>query len=305
MFAGVDVSKKWVDVALSDGDVYLPRAKPEEAAKWIKNHGVTLVALEATGGYELPMVHALNHENIKVARVNPQQVRQFAGAIGQRAKTDLKDAKVLAIYAKALQPEPLTLAEKPVLSLRALCARRGDLIAMRTAENNRLQQTDDARVRASIQNILDALALSLKEIVIEIKAFFVENPTLNALCERLCTMPGVGIITAATLLAQMPELGTASRTQIAALAGVAPYTRQSGVWKGKSFCSGGRSIVRNALYMAALSAIRGKNRFAEIYTALKNKGKPAKLALVAVMRKMLISLNAMIAKNTDFCDTPA
>jgi transposase len=300
MFAGIDVSKKWVDVALSDSLCSLNRVNPIKAAKWLKKQGVTLAVLEATGGYELPVMHALAKEKISVARVNPRQARSFADAFGKRSKTDALDAKNLALYAKMLQPQPTNLPAKHLQSLRELCSYRQDLVTMRTAENNRLKQQSDTFISKQIQQLIKVIERSVDKVEQEIKKILTENIQLNELFTRLCTMPGIGFVTAVTLIAYMPELGDANSNEIAALAGVAPFTRQSGTWKGKSFCSGGRAIVRQAIYMATISAIRGKNRFAMIYKNFREKGKPAKVAIAAVMRKMLVTLNAMIYKKSDF-----
>ena len=300
MFAGIDVSKNWVDVALAESEAGLDRASPAKAAKWLKRRGVCLVALEATGGYELPMLHALAREKIPVARLNPRRVRQFAGALGKEAKTDRTDARVLAQYARMVQPEPLTLPARELMHLRALCARRRELIAMRTQERNRRHQATDPWIQASIETMLDRLAQLIHEIEQAVRDFFAAQPELGALRRRLCTMPGIGPVTAASLIAWMPELGAATRGEIAALAGLAPFARQTGVWQGKAFCSGGRTPVREVLYMAALSAVRGGNPLGTRYRMLREKGKAHKVAMVAVMRKMLVILNAMVQKQTDF-----
>lgn len=300
MFAGLDVSKNWVDAALAGTGECLYRASPIQAAKWLKKKGVSLVALEATGGYELPVIHALGKENIAVARINPRQVRQFAQALGHRAKTDSTDAIALADYAEMVRPAPLVLPAAPLLHLRALCMRRRELIVMRTQERNRLYQASDAWIRDGIEHMLAYLHQSIAAVDQAIKALFAAQEGLAALRRRLCTVPGIGPVTAAALIAWLPELGTATRYEIAALAGVAPFTRQSGQWKGKASCSGGRAPVRDMLYMAALTAARGENLFATRYRALRAKGKPHKVALVAVMRKMLVILNAMVQKQTDF-----
>ena len=300
MFAGIDVSKNWVDVALYGSEETLSRVQPLKAAKWLKKQGVTLVALEATGGYELPMVHALIKEKIAVSRINPRQVRQFGEAVGQRGKTDRLDAKLLARYAAVVQPSPVVIPAKEQQHLRALCMRRRELVAMRTQESNRLQQSVDAFVTMTIETMIEHLKASIKLVEKSIASFIAEHKPLKELAERLRTMPGIGPVTAAMLIAYLPELGEASRTEIAALAGIAPFARESGQWKGKSFCQGGRAPVREALYMAALSAVRGENQFRAKYLTLVDKGKPAKVALVAIMRKMLVILNALIANKVPF-----
>jgi transposase len=300
MQAGIDVSKNWVDVSIAESGERLERASPLKAAKWLRKRGVTLVALEATGGYELPVMQALERERIPVARANPRQVRRFAQALGRNAKTDSIDAAVLARYAQMLRPEPTALPARAITVLRSLCARRRDLVAMRTAERNRRQQASDAWIIASIDALLEQLSAQIGATQDAITRHLAAHPQLDALCRRLRTMPGIGPVTAAMLIACMPELGHARRTEIAALAGLAPFARESGTWKGRSFCCGGRREVRECLYMAAVSASRGNNRFAKTYKEMLEKGKPPKVALVAIMRKMLVTLNAMAKNNNDF-----
>jgi transposase len=207
---------------------------------------------------------------------------------------------MLARYAQLIQPKPLTLPAEAIVQLKALVTRRRELVALQTAEKNRLQQNADAWVKENIDDMIAHIAKQIKVINTTIAAHIAAHPTLKELHTRLRTMPGVGAVTAAMLIAFMPELGNASRGEIAALAGVAPFVHESGQWKGKAFCAGGRAPVRECLYMAAVCAVRGTNRFATIYTSLIKKGKPSKVALVAVMRKMLTALNAMVEKKTDF-----
>lgn len=302
MYAGIDVSKNWVDVALEDGSL-LRRASVEAATAFVRDRGATLVALEATGGYERPMVAALASAGIAVARLNPRQVRQFGGALGLRSKTDAVDAQLLARYAATLQPAalPTPIASDAVRAqLQALLARRNDLVAMRTAEKNRLQQTTDRWLRAQMTAMLGMLAGQITAIELQLQQVLANDALLSAKVARLRSMPGVGLLSALALVAGLPELGQATRGQIAALVGVAPYTRASGQWQGKAFCSGGRAQVRRMLYMAALSASRGEQRFGQRYRDLVARGKPRKVALVALMRTMLTTLNAMEATQTHF-----
>jgi transposase len=298
MFAGIDVSKKCVDVAIFEG-ACLEKANPTKAAKFLKKNGVSLAVLESTGGYELPVMHALAKEKIACARVNPRKAHHFFVALGASCKTD---AKNLAIYAKTFNPQPTVLPAKNIQTLRDLCSHRRDLVTMRTAEKNRSYQSTNAIISKSIDTIIEILNSQIKKIDDEITGVIASDETLKTWFARFCTMPGIGAVTAAVLLAYLPELGEANRKEIAALVGVAPFTRQSGEWKGKAYCSGGRAAVRQALYMAAVSASRGKNPFGNKYNALIGKGKPSKVALVAVMRKMLISLNVMQQKGEDYQD---
>lgn len=299
MFAGIDVSKKCVDVAIFDGGC-LEKANPIKAAKFLKKNGVSLVVLEATGGYELPVMHALAKEKIACARVNPKKTYHFFMASGTPCKTDKIDAKHLANYAKFFNPKPTVLPAKAMQNLRDLCSHRLDLVTMRSSEKNRSYQSSNAMISKSIEKTICFFDMQIKKIDEAIKLAIVSDEQLKAGFKRLCTIPGIGAVTAATLLVYMPELGEANRKEIAALAGVAPFARQSGQWQGKSFCSGGRAVVRQALYMAALSSVRGKNQFADKYKLLTEKGKPSKVALVAVMRKMLITANFMQQKGEDY-----
>lgn len=299
MYAGIDVSKNWVDVALEDGSL-LRRASVEAAAAFVRDRGATLVALEATGGYERPMVAALTSAGIAVARLNPRQVRQFAGALGLRSKTDAMDAQLLARYAATLQPAALPASDAVHTQLQALLARRQDLVAMRTAEKNRLQQTTDTWLRTQMTAMLGMLAVQIAALEQQLQQVLANNAALSARVTRLRSMPGVGLLSALALVVGLPELGQATRGQIAALVGVAPYTRASGQWQGKAFCSGGRAQVRQMLYMAALSASRAEHPFGQRYRDLVARGKPRKVALVALMRHMLTILNAMEAAQTNF-----
>ena len=293
MHAGIDVSKNWVDVSIAESGARLERARPLQAAKWLKRRKVGLVVLEASGGYELPMLAA-------VSRVNPRQARQFAGAVGQHGKSDRADAALLARYAATLKPEPTTLPSAALVTLRGLCERRRTLVMLRTAERNRRAMASEPLVVESIAQLLAMLETQIVALQREIAAHIAQHPELAERQARLRTMPGIGPVTAAMLIATLPELGEASRTEIAALAGLAPFTRQSGVWQGRAFCSGGRASVRACLYMAALAATRQNNRFADTYQRLTARGKPHKVALTATMRVMLTTLNTMEKNKTCF-----
>jgi transposase len=292
MFIGIDVSKNSVDVASACGSLRLQGVNPLKAARALTNKGVELVVLEATGGYERPVVEALQAENIPVAVVNPRQVRDFAKALGKRTKTDTVDAAVLARYAQTFTPAPRPRQTPEMQQLQALVVRRRQLQGLLTQEKNRRHQTRDEAVRASLQVIIKALQASLKSIAKATEdlmyAHFRHTQT------TLYNVKGIGPVTAATLVAELPELGRIGRKQIAAIAGVAPFTQQSGEWKGKSVCLGGRKTVRSALYMAVLSAVRFDARLKMFHQSLIAKGKPQKVALNASMRRMLVILNAVV-----------
>jgi transposase len=292
MFIGIDVSKNVVDVASSCGTVKLHKVSPEEAAAHLAKHTVTRVVLEATGGYERPVVAALRAKSISVSIINPCKTHHFAQALGVNAKTDPVDAQILARFAATLMPLETPAKDTDQVRLQALVMRRTQLTGLITAENNRLHQSTDPMIIDSIQAVLDVLKKALADVTATIKDKIKHNP----LATKLKEVKGVGCICIASLMAFLPELGVLNRKQIAALAGVAPFTRQSGQWKGKAFCSGGRAPVRTPLYMSALVAIRYNTEIKEFYTRLRTSGKPAKVALVACMHKLLIYLNT-IAKN--------
>ena len=291
MFIGIDASKNKVDIASACKTIKMQGVNPLRAAEILCEFSVRLVVIEATGGYERPVVEALQARNIPVAVINPRQARDFAKALGRMAKTDAVDAAVLAQFAEKLRPH----AEAPVTphmrQLQALVARRRQVQQTLTQEKNRCHQATDQAVKDSLQIVMDALAATLKDVTVAIQRLL-RRHWLDA-HTVLQKAKGVGIVTAATLIAELPELGCVGRKQIAELAGVAPFDRQSGKWRGKSFCSGGRKSVRTALYMATLTAVRHDETLKNFYQKLVQAGKPKKLALNAAMRKLLTILNAM------------
>jgi transposase len=295
MFIGMDVSKNTVDVASACGSLRLQGVNPLQAAKALTGKGIRLVVLEATGGYERPAVEALQAEGIAVAIVNPRQARDFAKALGKRAKTDAVDAAVLAQYAQAFTPAASPALAAEMRRLQALVARRRQIQKTLTQEKNRYHQAHDTAVRSSLHSVMAALQSSLKDISAAIRKLLKEHWKRTQ--DLLLAVKGIGPVTVATLIAELPELGTVGRKQIAALAGVAPYTQQSGQWKGKSVCLGGRKSVRTALYMAALSAARADMTLKAFHKKLIEKGKPQKVALNAVMRKLLVTLNAKMRES--------
>jgi transposase len=288
MFIGIDISKNTVDVASHCGTICLGGVNPAKAAEALSGHAITLVVMEATGGYERPMEQALRSLNIPVAIVNPRQARDFARALGRRAKTDRIDAAILARFAALLTPKTTEEKSDETAQLQAIVSRRQQVNTMLTQEKNRLRQTNDPIVRETLETLIAALKDTLKTLTRHLEHLTRDNP----LAQNLQTVKGVGAIFAASLLAFLPEIGTLDRKAIAALAGVAPFTRQSGQWTGKAFCQGGRKQVRNPLYMAALVATRYNPEIKTFYEKLRKNGKPAKLALTACMRKLLVHLNA-------------
>jgi transposase len=293
MFIGIDVSKNSVDVASACETIKLQGVNPLRAAEILCKNSVQLVVVEATGGYERPVVEALQAKNVPVAIINPRQARDFAKVLGCLAKTDGIDAYVLAQFAEKVRPQAARPVAPQMKQLQALVARRRQLQQLLTQEKNRRHQAIDAEVKSSLQVIIEALQKALKQITVSILQMLRQNPEWQKTLALLGQVKGVGLVTAATLIAELPELGRVGRKQIAALVGVAPFDRQSGQWRGRSFCQGGRKSVRTALYMAALTAVRYNDPLKDFYAKLVNAGKPKKLALNAAMRRLLTILNAI------------
>jgi transposase len=257
-----------------------------------------LVVLEATGGLEVRLAAALAAAGLPVAVVNPRQVRAFARATGRLAKTDRLDARAIAHSAEAVRPPVRPLPDEATRHLGALVARRRQLLEMLTAERNRRQAAAPAlhgRIDAHLRWLEEALA----EIERDLDAAVRASPLWRAKEELLRSVPGIGNVSARTLLAELPELGSLTRRQAAALVGVAPVSRDSGQMRGRRTVWGGRARLRACLYMAAVAAARGSNpMIAGFYRRLRLAGKPAKLALTACMRKLVVTLNAMLRTNT-------
>jgi transposase len=294
LYVGVDVSTDALDVATSDGDTHrLPYDDDGLTRLAALADGAALVVLEATGGVERAVAVELAAAGVPLAVVNPRQVRDFARATGQLAKTDAIDAAVLAHFAEAVRPETRPLPDAEHRSLTALVARRRQLSDMLVAERNRLRTADPA-VRAGVEAHVAFLEGQHAEAdralaeAVEASALWSERSDL------LQSAPGVGRVLATTLIAEVPELGRLSGREIAALVGAAPLARDSGRLRGRRTTWGGRAPVRSVLYMAALSASRTNPVLRAFYEGLVRRGKARKVALVAVMRKLLVALNAMV-----------
>jgi transposase len=308
-FIGIDVSKGALDVHVRPTDAVLRTGDDADdiaalvarVAEWAP----ALVVLEATGGLEHPVAAALASAGVSVAVVNPRQVRDFAKATGRLAKTDAIDAAVLAHFAEAICPVPRPLPDAQTRELAELLGRRRQLVGMRTAESNRLGAATAARVRRSIEAHLRWLAEQLGGVDADLSEAIRNSPVWRVNDDLLQSIPGVGRVVSRALTAELPELGTLSRGQIAALAGVAPVNRDSGKWGGKRSACGGRSHVRGALYMAALSARRWNPALREFAARLEEKGKVAKVILVAVARKLLIIANAILRSQQPWDDRAA
>lgn len=305
-FVGIDVSKGRYDAAaLPSGErIGIVAADLHSLLNWLGKREPTMIVLEATGGYERELATALAVEGFATAVVNPRQVRDYARATGRLAKTDAIDAAVLAAFAQAVKPEPRPLRDDEAEALRSLVVRRRQLIEMRKAETSRLENADPA-VRVGLERHIAWLQGEIDGADHDLDRMIKVSPVWREHEALLRSAPGVGPVLAATLLGEMPELGTLDRRQIAALAGLAPFNRDSGKLKGRRAVWGGRSGVRTALYMATLSAIRFNPVLKSTYDRLRQAGKPAKVALVACMRKLLTILNAMLKTNTLWTATTA
>lgn len=301
--AGVDVSKARLDVAVWPGGesfwVANNEAGRRELVDRLRRAGVGLAAYEPTGGYERPVARALAEAGLAARRVDPWRVRRFAEALGRRTKTDKVDALAIARFAAEIAvDEPQAAPTDP--ALQALAACRAQLVAERVRLKAQLQQADTPLVERLAVERLALVERQLKEVMAELRRHVAADPALSRRLELMTSMPGVAEITALTLLADLPELGHRDGKQIAALAGVAPHHRQSGANPGRSAIAGGRAGLRRVLYMAALSAARFNPEWKAWRQTLTAKGKPPKLTLVAVMRKMLVTLNAMIKADQPF-----
>ncbi len=296
MVVGIDVSKAWLDVADSAGS--LARFGQDEAGHkalvaWVKERAPERVVLEASGGYERLAVVALATSGVAVVVVNARQVRAFAKALGRLAKTDAIDASVLAEFAARVQPEVRPLKDEQSQLLTALMTRRRQLIEMLTAEKNRLASAPKA-VQRQITDHISWLNGQLKDLDTEMGEKIEASEVWRVKTELLTSVKGVGKVLSRTLLASLPELGQLSRRQIAALAGVCPFNRDSGTLRGRRMIWGGRKDVRAVLYMATLTAARWNPTISTFYNRLLSAGKCAKVALTACSRKLLTILNAIL-----------
>jgi transposase len=300
-FVGIDVSKHRVDVHIRpDATAFACTTDPPGLAELISRLAPLqprLIAMEASGGYEGIVAAALAEAGLPVAIVNPRQVRKFAGAIGRLAKTDAIDAGVIAHFADAIRPVPKPMPDALMLRLRELLARRRQLVVMINAEKQRLAKAADKLAQRSFKTVLRSLEAERIRIDRAIDKLIEDSPLFRAKQDLLKSVPGIGDVVARTLLVELPELGTVNRHQIAALAGVAPMNRDSGRYRGKRHIQGGRVEIRAPLFMACLVAIRHNPPLRHFYRRLRDAGKPARLAIVAVMRKLLTTLNAIIRDN--------
>jgi transposase len=300
IYAGLDIAKATLELYLAGQTHTLANDRKGHAQllKLLRGHPAHVVC-EATGGYERPSVRALQAADIPVSLLEAGRVRHFARAQGQRAKTDAIDARVLAAYGAALAPAATPAPTATQETLRQLTTRRRQLVETKVSETNRSEHYLDALCRKQSRALLRLLEKQIAQVEEAILELIVQDADLKAKAERLDQIPGVGSATAAIVLAEMPELGTLSDESAAALAGVAPYNHESGALRGGRHISGGRSSVRCALYMAALSSVKHDPILKEFYLRLRAAGKKPKVALVACMRKLIILMNRLL-KNPNF-----
>ena len=304
---GVDVASDKLDLACYEGACYegtevLTFANSsrgiEQLVARISRQGAALIVIEATGGYELPLLTALAVAELPVVRINPRQLRAFAVAVGELAKTDMIDARLIARFAHDVRPAVRSLPTAEQRRFGDLAARRRQLISLRTAESNRHQKTCQREVQRSIKAVLAVLDRQIALLDQQLSELVAADQHWQQQTQLLESVPGIGTVTSQVLLAELPELGQLEHRQIAKLVGLAPLNRDSGKFRGRRTIVAGRGTVRTALYMAALSASRFNPPIRCFYERLRQAGKPFKVAVVACMHKLLTMLNAMIRDQT-------
>jgi transposase len=296
---GIDVSKARLDVHVHPMGESFAAANDEAGVQALvervgKLDGLVSIGIEASGRYERLAVAELASVGLPVVVLNPAQVRAYAQAIGLRTKTDAIDARLIALFVEAVRPEPRPMPDEQTTELAALMARRRQIVTMLVAERMRRQQAAPGVVRTSLARVVTLLEDNLRELDSHIDKTVRGTPVWRDKENLLASVPGIGKTIARTLLAELPELGSLSPRQIAALAGLAPYTRQSGKWRGRSFIGGGRTAVRAALFMGALVAARYNPTLKAFRDRLVANGKPKLVAIIATARKLLTILNAIL-----------
>jgi transposase len=296
-YAGIDVSKDYLDLAILPTEEIRQYANDEggirELITRLKKLPLKLVVLEPTGGFEAPVTAALSAEDISVAVVNARQIKEYARATGRLAKTDKIDARVMAEFAAKIEPPARPLRDEEAEEIKSMVSRRRQLLEMLTAEKNRLTMARKP-LKPSIQAHIDWLKKELKNLDIDLRKRIETSPLWRVQDNLLQSIPGVGKVLSATLLAELPELGKLNRRQIAALVGVAPFNRDSGYMRGRRIIWGGRASVRTVLYMATLASTRHNPVISDFFQRLVHRGKAKKVALVACMRRLLTIMNAML-----------
>lgn len=301
-FVGIDVAKHSFDVATNHAKEVRQFTYDEPGLEQVVQHlrscSPMLIVMEATGGFERRLLHHLITAGFSVSIVNPRQIRDFAKAFNQLAKTDAIDARIIASFAEVVKPRTAELPEEYAQQLQAMVTRRKQVIDARQRERNRLDRTHDPDIIAMIQQVIDLYTSQLTQLDVQIEALIDQSPALQQRAAILRSAPGIGPATTGSLIAELPELGRLNRQQIAKLVGVAPINRDSGQMRGRRTTTAGRTAVRNALYMATLVATRRNPQIAAFYQRLIRNGKSKMVALVASMRKFLTILNIMIARQT-------
>jgi len=294
---GVDTGKFQLDIYIRPMGIYFTVTNDEkgikEAVKTIKKHKPERIIIEATGRLEMPFILACAKAGLPFVIANPIHIKRFAGAIGQRAKTDKLDAQLIAHFGEAIEPKLSTLKPDTMQAMSDLVARRSQLLIMQTMEKNRLQILPK-NLAMTIKPILTAFKNQIEKVENKIAELIVECPDYQAKSLILQSMPGIGKIAAASLIGNLPELGYISSKQASAFVGVAPMSRESGRYKGQRKIQGGRHQVRTVLYMAMMSAMQCNPVFKATYQRLLAVGKPKKVAIIACVRKMIVILNSMI-----------
>jgi len=295
---GIDVSKDRLDVHLRPSGEAFAVARDgkglENLVERLAALDVSLIVLEATGGFETTVAAALAGVGLPLAVVNPRQIRDFARALGKLAKTDAIDAEVIALFAEKIRPEARSVATQDAQRLGELVARRRQVVEMIGMEANRRRRAADKRLVKKIDRHVAFLEKELTDVDADIDAGVRASPAWRETEDLLTSVPGVGPVTARTLIAELPELGGLDRRKLAALVGVAPFNRDSGTWRGHRMIGGGRTSVRNVLYMAALVATRCNPVIKDTYQRLVPRGRPKKIAIIACLRQLLTILNAII-----------
>ena len=295
-YVGIDVSKSRLDVHVRPGGEAFAVARDGEGLTLLVARllewSPRLVAVEATGGFESTVAAAVGGAGLPLVVVNPAQVRHYAQALGKRAKTDAVDAEVIARFAEATRPEVRPLPDAETQLLADLVARRRQIVVMMAAERQRAPRLPK-RLRKSCERVIAMLEKELAALDSDIDTTVKASPAWQAKEDLLASVPGIGNTTARTLIAELPELGTLDRRKIASLVGIAPFTRQSGQWRGKSFIGGGRKTVRSALFVATMAAVRHNPLIRDFRQRLLAAGKPKMVAMIACMRKLLVILNAI------------
>jgi transposase len=297
-FVGIDVAKDHLDVHVRPTDeafrVLHDDAGVATLLTRLRTVRPTLVVLEASGGYEVPVAAALASGAVPVAVVNPRQIRDYARALGQLAKTDRLDARVIALFAEAVRPEPRPVPDAQAQALGELIARRRQLVDMLGAEQNRRRLLRDRRLQRHVDAHIQWLEEALRRLNHDLTTLVRSTPAWREADDLLRSARGIGPVTSSTLIADLPELGRLDRRRIAALVGVAPIARDSGVFRGRRMIAGGRPHIRRVLYMATLAAIKYNPVIRAFHHRLVAAGRPNKVAITAAMRKLLTILNAML-----------